>query len=480
MSDLHVRTRTPAGRRNQHRAVERGDTLRILEKHAGLKSAPLVEIRRQQVQEYNEAVRDLHAGKAVEGFAKLERIGFIQQIEDLEDRHAAILQTFLELKELKHEDGRAHTVLIAAPTHAEIHEVTSRLRAALQQRGIVSAEETKVARLESLDLTEAQKRDELAYRPGLVIEPHFQITGAKKSEQLEVISAANGMVKVRDRQGNERELRLAESAKWSLYERQTIGLAVGDQVRVTKNHLVTTDQAGEDGKPVRKRLTNGDVLRVQKIECERIHLERNGKPEGLLDASKGLHLTYGYVITSNAAQGKTVDWAIPSLPVHSLSVATRELFYVLCSRARYGCKAFTDSKTAVKEAIQLTDYRMSAHDLLKGDLGERVEALKARAQARETTLRTKRAQVKLSPSESMGLRHPEPGPLVEYMNVQAMNGRRLSPSVQQGLDRLRRWSREQASGVMMNRRERIREVMLRRKRANTIAMEKCRKYGMAR
>jgi hypothetical protein len=239
----------------------------------------LVEIRRQQVQEYNEAVRDLHAGKAVEGFTKLERIGFIQQIEDLEARHAAILQTFLDLKELNHEDGKAHTVLIAAPTHAEIQGVTSRLRGALQERGIISAEETKVERLDSLELTEAQKRDELAYQPGLVIEPHFQITGAKKSEQLEVVSAANGMVKVRDRQGNERELRLEESNKWSLYERQTIGLAIDDQIRVTKNHLVATDQASEDGKPTRKRLTNGDVLRVQRVEGDRIYLSREQASE---------------------------------------------------------------------------------------------------------------------------------------------------------------------------------------------------------
>jgi hypothetical protein len=214
------------------------------------------------------------------------------------------LQTFLDLKELKHEDGRAHTVLIAAPTHAEIQEVTSRLRGALQERGIISAAEKKLERLDSLDLAEAQKRDELTYRPGLVIEPHFNITGAKKSEQLQVVSAANGTVKVRDRQGNARELRLEESEKWGLYERQTIGLAVGDQVRVTKNQLVATNQAGEDGKAVRKRLTNGDVLRVQKIDGDRIHLERDGKAEGVLDASKGLHLTYGYVITSNAAQGK--------------------------------------------------------------------------------------------------------------------------------------------------------------------------------
>jgi hypothetical protein len=165
--------------------------------------------------------------------------------------------------------------------------------------------------------------------------------------------------------------------------------------------------------------------------------------------------------------------------VHSLSVATRELFYVLCSRARYGCKVFTDSKTAVKEAIPLTDYRMTAHGLMKGDLGERVKALKARAQAREATLRAKRAQVKVSPSESIGLRHPEPGPLVEYVNLRAMNHRGLSPSVQQGLDRLRRWSREQASETATNRRERIREVMVRRKRTETAVMEKGRGHGMS-
>jgi hypothetical protein len=153
---------------------------------------------------------------------------------------------------------------------------------------------------------------------------------------------------------------------------------------------------------------------------------------------------------------------------------------VLCSRARYGCKVFTDLKTAVKEAIQLTDYRMSAHDLLKGDLGERVEALKARVEAREATLRAKRAQVKVSPSESMGLRHPEPGPLIEYVNLQAMSGRVLGRSVQQGLDQLRRWSRDQASEAAINRRARIREVMLRRKRANTVTIEKSRNSAMAR
>jgi hypothetical protein len=109
-------------------------------------------------------------------------------------------------------------------------------------------------------------------------------------------------------------------------------------------------------------------------------------------------------------------------------------------------------------------------------LGERVEALKAR----EATLRAKRAQVKLSPSESMGLRRPESGPLIDYVNLQATSGRTLSASVQQGLDQLRRWSREQASEAATNRREQIRGVMLRRKRANTVTLERSRRSGMAR
>jgi hypothetical protein len=70
--------------------------------------------------------------------------------------------------------GRAHTVLIAAPTHAEIQEVTSRLRTVLQERGMVLVEGRKVERPDSPDPTEAQKRDALAYRLGPVIEPHFR------------------------------------------------------------------------------------------------------------------------------------------------------------------------------------------------------------------------------------------------------------------------------------------------------------------
>jgi hypothetical protein len=70
--------------------------------------------------------------------------------------------------------------------------------------------------------------------------------------------------------------------------------------------------------------------------------------------------------------------------------------------------------------------------------------------------------------------------LIEYVNLQAMNGQKLSLSVQQGLDRLRRWSREQASEVATNRRERIRAVMLQRQRANATTAEKSRNFGMAR
>jgi hypothetical protein len=128
----------------------------------------------------------------------------------------------------------------------------------------------------------------------------------------------------------------------------------------------------------------------------------------------------------------------------------------------------------------MTDYRMSAHDLMKEDLGERVAALKARAQARETALWAKRAQVNLSSSESMGLKHPEPGPLIEYVNLRAMNQRGLSPSVQQGLDRLRRWSREQASEATTNRRERIQGIMRRRKQVNAIAMARHQAPSMSR
>jgi hypothetical protein len=56
-------------------------------------------------------------------------------------------------------------------------------------------------------------------------------------------------------------------------------------------------------------------------------------------------------VTSHAAQGKTVDQVIVSVPVAAFSEANQAQFYVSMSRAWASMLLFTDSKVALKEAV---------------------------------------------------------------------------------------------------------------------------------
>ena len=56
----------------QHRAVERGDALRILEKHASLPAAELKEIWRQKMDAHKAVVADLRAGNLENAFKRLD------------------------------------------------------------------------------------------------------------------------------------------------------------------------------------------------------------------------------------------------------------------------------------------------------------------------------------------------------------------------------------------------------------------------
>ena len=59
----------------QHRAVERGDALRILEKHAGLQAAELTEIRRQKADAHKAVVADLRGGQFGKRFQAIGQAG---------------------------------------------------------------------------------------------------------------------------------------------------------------------------------------------------------------------------------------------------------------------------------------------------------------------------------------------------------------------------------------------------------------------
>jgi ATP-dependent exoDNAse (exonuclease V) alpha subunit len=77
----------------QHRSVERGDALRILEQSGNVRYVELLQTQRQKVPALKAAIEDLKAGRLQEGWEKLEHYGvIIEVIDDVELRERAVEQ----------------------------------------------------------------------------------------------------------------------------------------------------------------------------------------------------------------------------------------------------------------------------------------------------------------------------------------------------------------------------------------------------
>jgi hypothetical protein len=75
-------------------------------------------------------------------------------------------------------------------------------------------------------------------------------------------------------------------------------------------------------------------------------------------------LTHGYVVTSHASQGKTVDIPLVALGSESFTAANREQLYVSLSRGREAVRLYTDDKAGMLEAVRGTSARLSATELM--------------------------------------------------------------------------------------------------------------------
>jgi conjugative relaxase-like TrwC/TraI family protein len=320
-----------SGDRGQHGSIERGSALRLLEEEAGLVAAEVKEIKRQSG-EYKEAVKALSEGRTKDGFRRLDDLGWIKEIpnEDRDRQLAAdYVQTICE--------GR--TALVVSPTHAEGHRIESEIRKRLQKAGRLGSDERTFVALENANLTQAERGDAVNYGPGDVLCFHQNAKGYVRGERLAVSS--------------DRPLPLDQAARFQVFHSTKIAFAPGDVIRFTRNGNTL------DGK---HRLNNGSMYRVKRFDDEGNIVLNNGWKVG----KNFSHWTYGYVVTSHASQGKTVDRVFVGQSSQSFPASSREQFYVSCSRARERVTVYTDSKDQLREAIEQSDERVSATELVNG------------------------------------------------------------------------------------------------------------------
>jgi ATP-dependent exoDNAse (exonuclease V) alpha subunit len=184
--------------------------------------------------------------------------------------------------------------------------------------------------------------------------------GYVRGEQLTVKEAGSGGVTVVRANGKVEPLPLNEAARFQAFEARSIALAPGDRVRITQNGFSRETRRG--ARSGKSRLNNGDVFEVAGFE-------KNGDirfANGFVVPKNCGGLTHGYVVTSHASQGSTVDKVLIALGSESIAAANRQQFYVSVSRGREAVRLYTDEKAAVMEAVKTNSARLSATELMEG------------------------------------------------------------------------------------------------------------------
>lgn len=318
----------------QHSPVERGSALRMLETEAGLRPAEIKEIQRQKGQ-YKLAVGELSEGRTAEGLQRLDRLGWIHEVPAGE-RERALAEAYLETV------NAGKSALIVSPTHAEGARLTAELRTQLKATNHIGAESREFERLIPAHLTLGQKLDPTSYQNGDVLVFHQNAKGFAKGQRLTVGSDP---------------IPLDQAERYGVFRSSRIELAEGDRIRITSG-----------GSAGSHRLNTGDLFTVKGLTKKGDVQLDNGWE---LPRDYG-HLSYGLVVTSHAAQGRTVDRVFVGQSALSFPASSQEQFYVSVSRGREQAVVFTDDKEELLQAVSRTDERLSGTELVAAAVRERV------------------------------------------------------------------------------------------------------------
>ena len=316
-----------SGDRRQYGSVERGAALRLLEDEAGLMPAEIKEIQRQS-DRYKLAVKDLSEGRIGSGFDRLDKLGWIIETPS-EERYQALATAYVDAIKA------GKTALVVSPTHREGDRITQEIRERLRKDKLLDTVEHAFTRLVPTNLTLGQRQDAANYAPGDVLVFHQNAKGGYKRGQRIIA-------------GND-PLPLDLSERFTLFHPQAIGLTAGDRIRITRN-----------GSAGNHRLNNGDSFTVKGFTDQGDIQLDNG---WTLPKDYG-HVAYGFVSTSHASQGKTVDRVFIGQSADSFGASSKEQFYVSVSRGREQALIFTDDKQDLFKAIDRSDERLSGTELV--------------------------------------------------------------------------------------------------------------------
>lgn len=316
------------GDSGQNGPVERGASLRLLETEAGLETVELKQVHRQ-TGEYRAAVEQVARGNVRTGLGMLDRMGWVHERADGE-RDEALATAYIGCV------TEGWSGLVVAATHAEKDRVSAAIRTKLRESGLITGTDREVERLTPLQLTAAQRADPLTLEPGLVAVYTQNARGRTRGERVAIVT------------GDEP---LPCPERFELFRRETLPLARGDRIRITRGCRTLGG----------RRIENGSTFIVNGIG-----------PDGAISLATGdvlgaetRFIDHGYVQTMYSSQGRTVDRVFVSASSDSETAVSQENTYVALSRGRLSVDIFTDCRQKLLEGASRSGVKPSATETLR-------------------------------------------------------------------------------------------------------------------
>ncbi|HEU4714805.1 MAG TPA: MobF family relaxase [Pyrinomonadaceae bacterium] len=341
----------------QHQAVEAGSPFQQLQEH-GMTTAALTEIVRQRDKDLKQTVEDLAARNTPEAVAALVSRGKVIEIADERERFNAMAQDYAK---------NPADALVISPTNRERSELNLLIHRELQREGIVSSNDQQTTVYVSRqDMTGPERTFANSYRPDEDIIRYnsaSKVHNVKAGDYARVLDTDHETNKITVRFFNGRELTYNPTrlSGVSVYYEAERTFAEGDRLQIRA--------------PFReKRIANGELGTITKIEPDRIRLAMDSGREISVDLRKFRHLDYGYAVTSHSAQGLTFDRVLINADTQEfVRLLNDRMAYVAISRARYDALIYTDSTQKLSDALNREIEKETALGAIQEDERERKE-----------------------------------------------------------------------------------------------------------
>jgi conjugative relaxase-like TrwC/TraI family protein len=335
------------GDTRQHQGVEAGRPFEQLQE-AGMRTAKLDEIVRQQDPALKSAVELLAKGQVSAALDTLQQQGRVKEIPNRGDRIRTIAKSYIESPE---------NTLIVSPDNASRHELNVAVRQELKANGTLALEDHKFGVLiQRQDMTGAERSWASHYEIDDVVRY------ARGSKAVGIEGAAYASVVAIDPTANLLTVEKRNQELVTYDPRRLTGVSV---YREIEREFSVGDRIQFTAPDKSLGVANRDLATIEAIHPDgRLSARVDSIRQIEFSASEHRHFDHGYAVTSHSSQGLTAERVLVNADssVHPDLLNSR-FGYVSISRASHRATLFTDDMAKLSPLLGTDVSKTSALEI---------------------------------------------------------------------------------------------------------------------